>query len=216
MFPAGKSASVKKDHKKGGAREKLSTLIKNTLATLGTGSMKNAVKCPPNEDKNEWIAVNTIDFYNEITLMYGHFTEFCTKESCPEMKAGAATYLWADGVTVKKPIPLSAPEYVKALMAWVDSQLNDETVFPVDYGNHFPKEFMKIVGTIFKRFFRVYAHIYTSHWKKVVETGAEAHLNTCFKHLVYFITEFDLVDQKELEPLKELVEKILHHEEGKT
>lgn len=36
----------------------------------------------------------------------------------------------------------------------------------------------------------------------------EAHVNTCYKHFYYFVTEFDLLSQKELEPLKELTAKI--------
>ena len=39
---------------------------------------------------------------------------------------------------------------------------------------------------IFKRLFRVYAHIYHSHFKNVCGLGEEAHLNTCFKHFMYF------------------------------
>lgn len=38
----------------------------------------------------------------------------------------------------------------------------------------------------------------------------EAHVNTCYKHFYYFITEFDLVPQKELEPLKDMTAKICH------
>lgn len=38
----------------------------------------------------------------------------------------------------------------------------------------------------------------------------EAHVNTCYKHFYYFITEFDLVPPKELEPLKDMTEKICH------
>ena len=34
--------------------------------------------------------------------------------------------------------------------------------------------------------------------------GAEAHVNTCYKHFYYFIREFSLVDQRELEPLVRL------------
>ncbi|XP_052892415.1 MOB kinase activator-like 3 [Anopheles moucheti] len=30
---------------------------------------------------------------------------------------------------------------------------------------------------------------------------AEAHVNTCYKHFYYFVTEFDLMSAKELEPL---------------
>jgi hypothetical protein len=32
-----------------------------------------------------------------------------------------------------------------------------------------------------RRLFRVYAHVYCSHFDKIVALGAEAHLNTAFK-----------------------------------
>jgi MOB kinase activator 1 len=28
-----------------------------------------------------------VDFYNHINLLYGSITEFCSPQSCPEMKA---------------------------------------------------------------------------------------------------------------------------------
>jgi MOB kinase activator 1 len=37
--------------------------------------------------------------------------------------------------------------------------------------------------------------------------GLEYHLNTCFKHFIYFIDEFKLVDDKELAPLAELIQE---------
>jgi MOB kinase activator 1 len=66
------------------------------------------VKLPEGEDENEWLAVNSerdedaargrrpcpmltrrivVDFYNQINLLYGAITEFCSPQSCPEMKA---------------------------------------------------------------------------------------------------------------------------------
>jgi len=60
------------------------------------------------------------------------------------------------------------------------------------------------VKNIFKRLFRVYGHMYHSHIEKIIALGAEPHLNTCFKHFMYFITEFSLIERKELEPLKEI------------
>lgn len=44
-------------------------------------------------------------------------------------------YLWADGIKFKKPTPLPAPKYVTHLMEWVESQINDESIFPVKTGN---------------------------------------------------------------------------------
>lgn len=83
-----------------------------------SGDIRSAVALPPNEDFNEWLATNTVDFFNEvrvgnctlapvgattgpidtllwcalratvqINLLYGAIVEFCTKESCPVMKA---------------------------------------------------------------------------------------------------------------------------------
>ena len=62
-----------------------------------------------------------------------------------------------------------------------------------------------IAKTILKRLFRVYAHIYHQHFKEIVSLGEEAHLNTSFKHFVYFIQEFELIDKKELAPLQVLI-----------
>lgn len=56
--------------------------------TLGSGNMSLAVELPSGEDLNEWLAVNTVEFYNEINLVYGTLTEFCTPENCPIMSAG--------------------------------------------------------------------------------------------------------------------------------
>jgi len=197
-----------KNHPKNGKRHKLSEYAK---ATLGSGNMRSAVVLPRGEDLCEWLAVNTVDFFNEISLLYGTITEFCTPSTCPVMSAGPQyEYLWADGVKVKKPIKVSAPEYVDLLMSWVETQLNDEHIFPLQLGTPFPKKFKEnYVMVIFKRLFRVYAHIYHSHFQKIVGLGAEAHLNTCFKHFIYFVHEFKLIDPKELEPLKDLIDSLM-------
>ena len=135
---------------------------------------------------------------------------------------GRYEYHWSDGVQFKKPVRVSAPEYVDYLMTWVSQQLDDEAIFPSRIGvctrrgavqgardeltswrtplraagstlacrNRtappptgvpFPKNFQTTVKLIFKRLFRVYAHIYYSHFQKVVALNEEAHLNTSFK-----------------------------------
>lgn len=33
------------------------------------------------------LGIAVVDFYNQINLLYGSITEFCSPESCPEMKA---------------------------------------------------------------------------------------------------------------------------------
>lgn len=64
--------------------------------------------------------------------------------------------------------------------------MDDPQIFPQHYGEPFPANFRSVIESIFKRLFRVYAHIYHSHFKHVCALGEEAHLNTCFKHFMYF------------------------------
>ena len=76
-----------------------------------------------------------VDFANQINMLYGTLTEFCTEEGCPIMSAGPKyEYHWADGHTVKKPIKCSAPKYIDYLMTWVQDQLDDATLFPSKRG----------------------------------------------------------------------------------
>jgi MOB kinase activator 1 len=157
---------------------------------------------------NEWLAVNTVDFFNQINLLYGSITEFCTPQECPVMSASPKyEYLWSDGGG-KKPMKVSAPDYIDRLMSWIQSILDDEAIFPSRLDTPFPKDFKEVVKNIFRRLFRVYAHIYYSHFPKIQTLGEEAHLNTCFKHFYFFIAEFNLVDKRELLPLKDLIDTL--------
>jgi MOB kinase activator 1 len=178
-------------------------------ATLGSGSLKKAVKLPEGEDLNEWLAVNStystvpsilplthsvVDFYNQINLLYGSITEFCSPQTCPEMKAtDEFEYLWQDAATgYPKPTKMPAPTYIEHLMTWVQSNIDNEAIFPSRIGVPFPKSFAATVKQIFKRLYRVYAHIYCHHYPVVVQLGLEPHLNTSFKHYVLFVHEHGL------------------------
>ncbi|XP_002443916.2 MOB kinase activator-like 1A [Sorghum bicolor] len=210
LFGLGRNQKTFRPKKSAPSGSKGAQLRKHIDATLGSGNLREAVRLPPGEDINEWLAVNTVDFFNQVNLLYGTLTEFCTPESCPTMTAGPKyEYRWADGVQIKKPIEVSAPKYVEYLMDWIEGQLDDESIFPQKLGTPFPQNFKEVVKTIFKRLFRVYAHIYHSHFQKIVSLKEEAHLNTCFKHFILFTNEFGLIDKKELAPLQELIESII-------
>jgi len=191
-------------------RERLRQTLKATLkATLGGGDdLKSVVQVPEGEDVNEWIAVNTLQFYNAASMIYGTCAEFCTEDTCKTMSAGPKyEYLWKDGDKYKKPTRVSANVYIDNLLNWVNAKLSDPTLFPVEEGAKFPRNFMAQVKQIYKRLFRLYGHIYFSHFEKIRSIGANAHLNTCFKHFVFFILEFNLVSKEELAPLQKLIVK---------
>ena len=74
-------------------------LSEMTSRTLGTGNMKATVSLPKGEDRCEWLASNTVDFFNEVTLLYGLVSEEAQeKYNKPgEGFPSGFEYRWADG-----------------------------------------------------------------------------------------------------------------------
>ena len=125
-------------------------------------SLRQAVVLPEGEDLNEWVAVHVVDFYNQLNMLYGTITEFCSPKSCPRMIATEEyEYLWQDSNNprYKKPTKMSAPEYCENLMNWVQGFMDDENIFPSQSGVPFSKYSPQVFKNILKRLFRVYAHI---------------------------------------------------------
>jgi len=213
MITSGRSNKTFKPKKNINEGSHQHDLMKYATATLGSGNLRLAVRLPDGEDLNEWVAVNIVDFFNQINMLYGTITEYCSENTCPVMSAGPKyEYHWADGHTVKKPIKCSAPKYIDYLMTWVQDQLDDELLFPSKIGIAFPSNFMQCAKTILKRLFRVYAHIYHEHFGQVVQLKEEAHLNTSFKHFIFFVQEFNLIDKRELAPLQELIDSLIERD----
>lgn len=186
------------------------TLSQYTKRTLGSGNLRQAVCLPPSEDENEWVAANIVDFFNEISLLFG----LCHEDSQRFTKPGEGfpsgfEYRWADGVRIVKPIRCSSTQYVDFVMSWVESQLNDEKVFPVQETHGFPKDFKARYGrNIFRRLFRIFAIIFWSHFQALEKIDAATHLNTVFKHFMYFSFQFNLLDEKEIKPLAKPVARL--------
>ncbi|KAJ3439131.1 mob kinase activator-like [Anaeramoeba flamelloides] len=168
--------------------------------TLGVGNIEQSVKLPEGENINDWLAMNTIEFQNTAKLLFQLIQERCTSESCPKMTAGPRyEYYWQEG---KKSVQTT-------LLSWVDELTEDPKIFPPMENDPFPKHFKKYVSVIFKRLFRVYAHIFTCHFRDIQDMGTEPHFNSCYKHFLLFVLHFKLLKKSDLEPLKVLNEKLL-------
>ncbi|CAL1594168.1 unnamed protein product [Knipowitschia caucasica] len=187
-------------------------LHKKAQASLNAGlDLRQAVQLPHGEDLNDWVAVHVVDFFNRINLIYGTISDSCTDQSCPVMSGGPKyEYRWQDEHKYKRPTALPAPKYMSLLMDWIEVQINNENIFPTNVGTPFPKSFMQVAKKILSRLFRVFVHVYIHHFDRVSHMGAEAHVNTCYKHFFYFVTEFHLIDNKELEPLREMTSRMCH------
>ena len=109
---------------------------------------------------------------------------------------------------LQRPTHLPAREYVSNLFEWIQDQICDETIFPPDESVEFPKTFKKTCMKILSRMFRVFVHVYIHHFDRMRQLNAEAHGNTFFKHFIFFVREFNLIEEKELEPLEPLVKNL--------
>ena len=61
---------------------------------------------------------------------------------------------------------------------------------------------------IFTKLFRCYAIIYCSFLPALESLGVVSHLNTSFKHFLYFVWEFKLIDNKEFAALQVVVDEM--------
>ncbi|TIA89434.1 hypothetical protein E3P99_02086 [Wallemia hederae] len=166
-------------------------------AALVKGSFKTIVVLPKHVDVNEWVAINLFDFFHNLNAFYGVISETVTIENNPTMSAGVNfDYTWID--QSRKLVKLPAPTYIDYVMVWVQSLLNDELVFPTKQHNYFQPTFPSSAKHIYKQLFRVFAHLYWAHFTSFLHLSLEGHLNSLFAHFVAFGTEFDLIDQRDV------------------
>eukprot|EP00300_Choanocystis_sp_HF-7_P004219 c13229_g1_i2.p1 GENE.c13229_g1_i2~~c13229_g1_i2.p1 ORF type:complete len:168 (+),score=19.68 c13229_g1_i2:162-665(+) len=164
---------------------------------------------PPSQDKREWLAVMADNFTNECMILREEVAcHFCTEETCQVMAAGDYKFLWQD--PGQKPMEISAPQYTSKCLDWILGLLEDENFFPQEEGRPFPKDFEKRVKKIYQRLVRIYAHWYRNHIRDFDAAGALAHLNTCFRHLYLFCQTQKLIDDKDMEPIREEIRVIVN------
>jgi len=71
----------------------------------------------------------------------------------------------------------------------------------------FPQHFFDVCQKIFRQMFRVYAHLYWSHFEDpMYHLGLEKSMNSCFSHFILTATTLDLLSPADLEPMQALVD----------
>ncbi|CAB0035008.1 unnamed protein product [Trichogramma brassicae] len=175
---------------------------------LSDVDMKVLVDLPSGIDYNEWLASHTIALFENINLLYGAISEFCTPVGCPDMTGpGFRTYLWFDEKGKKTKV--AAPQYIDYVMTFTQRTVSDEAQFPTKYANEFPSSFESIVRKILRLLYHVIAHIYHNHFREVTQLGLHVHLNCVFAHLSLLNQRFNLIDAKETEILHDLEAALL-------
>lgn len=173
------------------------------------GNLDEAIKCPDGRKVEDWIATHAVEFYNQLVIFYKFVEDDCSNEKCPVMSAGHKyKYLWQDDDQFKKPTEFSAKEYISLLFDSADAFLGDKTFFPTDKYSKYPPKFKSEISKLFRRFLRVYAHLYKSHATVLKECDALQHFNTSFTHFYKFTNYYSLIDKQEFMPLKEVIKSL--------
>lgn len=187
-----------------------SLVIYHTVA----GKLHHLSKLPPKTDIHEWLATNSLAFFNHVNVQVGAISELCTPQSCATMTAGKETFEWLDDRKVsKKMTRVPAKQFIDTALSQIQKQLRDESIFPTKFGYDFPVEFITIVRKIFRTYFAILAHIYYHHFSSMHRLGLHDGLNTLLLHFIYFINEFSLMEPKEYQCLEELISKLMQVEQ---
>ncbi|KAJ3218488.1 MOB member 4, phocein [Dinochytrium kinnereticum] len=123
---------------------------------------------------------------NELAVLLG---EICTKETCPEMKAGEWQYLCA---AHDSPQTCSAIDYIIHTLDGATMLLNSPKYFPSRIS--IPESSHKHYQNIARRLYRVFAHAWYQHPDVFEEFENNTHLYSRF--LVLAVNRFKLVPEQ--------------------
>ena len=76
-------------------------------------------------------------------------------------------------------------------------------------GQTFPATIESTVRKIHRYLFHVLAHVYHAHYCDIVSVQLHGHLNTLFTHFMVFNIKFDLMEEKEMEILQDLLKALM-------
>lgn len=137
----------------------------------------------------------------------------------------------------REPVELPAYEYITLMQRWISGKIDDTKIFPTDpsgvsYAHNssitttplsqltspgepdwvgkrsaFPQNFIEVCQTVFRQMFRVYSHLYWTHFvEPFYHLNLEKQLNSCFSHFILTATALDMLRPHELEPMQPLID----------
>ena len=195
----------------------------NQEQILDHGNLRAWVTPPPEENVEAWIAKCLHDIFGDISLLCDMSMEGWLTNGRGE-RGGAAgegfppgfEYRWVDGERHPEPMRVSAVEYVVLVMAWAEAQTEQLLFAAQEEGggrqlaalprSSGRRKLRPRLKAVFKRLFRVLAIL--SHALKpfFAALGAVPHLNAVTKHFLFICFEFQLVNEREFDALRDSVD----------
>ena len=170
--------------------------------------IKYTVQLPMFTSKNDWITLKLLEMVKEVNVLCISIRHFCTEISCPRMNAGSfVDFNWIgdEGLAEK----VSAPVYMRKLSIWAIGMLKDAKLCPIVSSCSYPESFQAEAKSVFRRLFRVYAHVYLEHFAEFTSAGASTALNTSFIHAFVFGKHFELLTEYDVAPIMFIVDALL-------
>ncbi|KAF2862812.1 Mob1/phocein [Piedraia hortae CBS 480.64] len=199
------------------------------------GNFMTLAAQPQNVEKGEWLAHQLVEQTRLLSNMLGcvqaadraNGRPVCTEQTCPTMSAGIYIYPWMDPNS-REYTTIPAPRYISYVQTWVGGIIQgprfptDSFVTAPNFTNStdqstdasdwlgkvsgFPREFESDIRNMYKQMFRCYAHLYWQHWLDFWNFGSHRELNTCFMHFINVGRLFNLISEKETQPMQPLIE----------
>lgn len=207
-----KSVSFSKDNSKKENNNNENNINSSTL--LNPDNLLKAVEIPEGIFKEEWLKFNIVEFFNDISLIWGTISKDLPVQEVGEGFPDGIEYRYKIGSSTKsknrqpKVIKCSALEYVSFVMDFINNKIDS---FPSDECQKISETnqfFMDDIHEIAKKLFRIYAIIVTKHHIELEYLDLNQVVNTSFKHFLYFIWMFQLVPEREFMPIQSLVNEI--------
>ncbi|KAF2401379.1 Mob1/phocein [Trichodelitschia bisporula] len=200
-------------------------------ALIVRGNFMTLAARPVHVDEGEWLAHQVVEQYRLLESMIAIIRvvdektgqSICNPEVCPTMSASGHTYTWLDNN--KRPIKIPACQYIQLVQKWILGKISDPNLFPTDTSlpvippfqsstaewlgksSGFPANFEGDIKSIYRQMMRCYAHLYHGHWLDPFwNLNAHKELNTCFIHFVNVGKLFNLIGDKEMEPMQPLID----------
>lgn len=175
--------------------------VKGTILPV---NFPELVTCPRTHTLHDWLIVNAVEFLDRTEILFSSCSLFCTDHTCPLFNAGPNYhYLWEDA-DIPQPIQLSAPAYFNAVKRFAKRNMSNARLFPVESGTQLSADAMDVLKIVYRRLYRILAHMYVCHIKTIQNAGMEIVLNTMLGHYTTFGMQYDMIgvaDMKMLGPV---------------